>query len=172
MIVVLNIVDDADITKAALKGIFSKEDRVAAIVAAAYMDDYLEELLRLWINGRRMVHLAVGEDKRRLGKLVNELLKTDSPLGSFSARISMSFVLGIIGPIMHKDLVCIKEIRNKFAHRVTVADKSGKPVHVTFDTQQIADWCKNLKFLSHFGAKPSKPVTPKEIFCANAVTII
>ena len=73
--------------------------------------------------------------------MVKELLGTDSPLSSFSARINASFALGLIPAAVHRDLHLIRKIRNDFAHKLSVH---------SFEESPFRDWCSELTILKAF----------------------
>lgn len=80
------------------------------LIAGSYLDKCLAAML-----------------KRRLAKCkeTNELLTPNGSLGTFSARITMAFVLGLITKITHDNLNVVRKIRNHFAHHhldMTFAD--------------------------------------------------
>ena len=71
-------------------------DRGAALVGAALIDSRLERLL--------CSHLAVEE-------LATELITTNNaPLGTFSARIKMTYALGLITEIEFKEAEIIRRV--------------------------------------------------------------
>ena len=65
-------------------------DRGCALMAAAYLDSQLDELLR-----------AVFIDDQ---KVVGALLRREGPLGSFSAKIDMAYSLGLLPADAYRDL--------------------------------------------------------------------
>lgn len=79
-----------------------QQDRGTALVAAAWVDDALEACLRAFL--------------RRDDKALDEVFQPEGALGSFSTRIKLSFLLGLIGPTVRHDLDIIRSIRNDFAH--------------------------------------------------------
>jgi DNA-binding MltR family transcriptional regulator len=98
-------------------------DRAAAIVAAAFLED----------------HLAIALKKRfhKDEKILNEIFRSSGPLGSFSAKINMAFLIGICSQEACKDLHTIKDIRNEFAHKGLTKD---------FNSQRVRDLANNLQF--------------------------
>jgi hypothetical protein len=95
--------------------------RTGVLVASAWIEDSLEALLR--------ANLAPDP------KGADRLLRTDGPLGSFAAKVSLAYSLGLIGPDMRDDLDTIRSIRNEFAHF-----RSG----VSFRDQSVRSRCKKL----------------------------
>jgi hypothetical protein len=75
-------------------------DRAAAILCAAFLDYELEKLLRRFFLD---------------AKQSEELFNPMQPLSSFSARIKISYVLGLIDKDTYDDLNLVRRIRNMFA---------------------------------------------------------
>ena len=97
-----------------------KSDRAVAIVSAALLDSRLEELLRAFL-----VENADSDD---------ELLDSESgnaPLGTFGARITMAYAIGLIQRPDRNALRIIKKVRNLFAHQLGL----------TFASPEIASRC-------------------------------
>lgn len=83
---------------------FNREsDRGAALIAAAYVDDRLADVL-----GGFLADLPVAK----------ELLSGfNAPLGTFSARAAAAFSLGLVEQSEFDEIGTIRKIRNEFAHR-------------------------------------------------------
>lgn len=96
-------------------------DRGCALMAQAYLDAQLEELLR-----RYFVDDA---------KHTREVLGQSKPLGTFSARVDVAYALGLISLKMHRDLHLIRKIRNDFGH---------DPSPINFHHSKIANRCRDL----------------------------
>jgi DNA-binding MltR family transcriptional regulator len=77
--------------------------RGGAMVAAAFMDDFLMKLILL-----RLEMLSETE--------VEGLFAPERPLGSLSSKIKLGRALGLFGPRTAHDLNLVREIRNAFAH--------------------------------------------------------
>lgn len=103
----------------------AETDRGCALMAAAYLDDQLAELLKSFFV-----------DDPNIAK---RLLEQAQPLGTFSARIDATYALGLISQEEHKGLHLIRKIRNEFGH-------VAKPL--SFTDQAIAERCKHLEHLS------------------------
>lgn len=58
------------------------------------------------------------------------------PLATFSARINLCYVMGLISPAIWADLHQFRKIGNAFAHG---------PMDLTFDDQSVADRCALLR---------------------------
>jgi len=101
---------------------FTKQaDRGTALVATAWLDDALEGCIR-----------AVFRPEKGTA---DEIFRPDGPLGSFSARVKVAYLLDLIEPTVRKDLDHIRGIRNDFAH-------SRRDIR--FTTPSIGDRCGKL----------------------------
>jgi len=108
---------------ALFKEIQHATDRVAAISAAAFLDDSLGAAL-----SARFVRLGKEWEDRVFSR-------QGAPLGTLSAKITMGFALGLYGPQTRADLNTIRSVRNDFAH---TADP------ISFADEGIAAKCKKL----------------------------
>jgi DNA-binding MltR family transcriptional regulator len=108
--------------KEATSTFVKQTDRGAALVAGAWVDDALRELIKT----RFRPDCQPGD----------ELLGTDRPLGSFSARIKAAYCFGWIDGEARSDLEILRGIRNNFAH---VREQ------VRFTEQSVKDRCTNLR---------------------------
>lgn len=107
-------------------------DRGCALMAAAYLDSQLEELLK-----KSFVDDA---------DVAPDVLGMMRPLGTFSSRIDSTYLLGHIGPKLRRDLHLIRRIRNEFGHKATPLD---------FKSEGIASRCLELYHsLREAGAPP------------------
>lgn len=90
-----------------------ESDRGMALTGAAMLDDSLEILIK--------VHLL---DKP---KLVISLLGPDRPLGTFSGRIKLAYLLGLLEESEFRDLEVVRKIRNDCAHNRGDVDFGAAP---------------------------------------------
>ena len=139
----------------AFKEIEKSPDRVAAIVAAAIVEDALRWSLNSFLI------LQISEQEER------ELFENDGILSSFHAKILMGFALGLFGEAARNDLIKIKNIRNAFAHA---------PRPLSFDTPEIASECEKLRYIDATTRNPDRTImcwkplvgkTPRERFMAT-----
>jgi len=103
----------------------NESDRGLVLVAAAYLDDMLTALIR-----EKFV-----EDQ----KITEELLGTNGPLGTFSAKINLAYCIGLLHSNARSDLRKTRQIRNKFAHMRNKA---------SFEDRAIQDKCSSLTYAS------------------------
>ena len=71
------------------------------------------------------------------GRTSDRMLSHTGALGTFSARISLCYILGIISKGLFQDLTKLAEIRNVVAHR--------HRLDLSFDTPEIAALCCEIK---------------------------
>jgi DNA-binding MltR family transcriptional regulator len=102
----------------------SETDRGCALMAAAFLDEKLKNLLQAFLinDPKSFEYLFYGT----------------GGLSSFSSRIEMAYLLGFISPNMKRDLNMIRKIRNEFAHSAEV---------INFNTSPISDRCNELKYV-------------------------
>ncbi len=91
-----------------------ESDRGLALVGASAIDEHLSRLLRGFFI----------EDKRA----ADALLSVDRPLGTFSSRIKLAYLLGLLEQAQYRELEAIRTIRNGCAHTIEDVDL-GKPPH-------------------------------------------
>jgi len=114
---------------------YKKEsDRAAAILAAAFLETYLADYLRVFfVDDPECVRL----------------LEETAPLGSFAARAQVAYAFGLLTPEVASDLRYIRKIRNLFAHDIS---------ELSFSSPRVKDLCSNLS-----SAKPL-PVAEGVVF--------
>jgi len=125
----------------------TESDRAAAILAAAYLDHLLGDLIAASM---------VVEPKE-----VEDLLyqKGNGPLGTFSSKISTAYCLDLLSKDERGDLNLIRKIRNEFAHRLA---------GISFQTQEVTNRCREMKG-AQIGGCPS---TPRECFTKAAIRLM
>lgn len=108
-------------------------DRGCALMAAAFLDERLVDLIQSnLVNDERMS---------------KKVFESSGPLGSFSSRIDIAYLMGLIPMNAVRDLHLLRKIRNDFAH---VSDK------LTFETPEIADRCGALFFIGEPRDRPPR----------------
>lgn len=115
-------------------------DRAIAIVGPSFLDSLLTDVL---------VNFLVDD-----GKEVLKLLRPDGPIGSFGARVSTCYCLGLIGEIVTADLRYVAKIRNRFAH----------DLHSSFADPQIMGWCNSLRWHKESLGDPPPNANARELF--------
>lgn len=109
---------------AAVHELEGASDRSSAIVAAAFIETRLEHIIRVRLADEPSI--------------VEGLLRVSGPLGSFSTKVDLALLIGVISKEAHKDLVVFKNIRYEFAHKL------GSQ---SFEMQKIKNLCDNFKLI-------------------------
>ena len=99
-------------------------DHAIALIGASVVDKALEVAIR-----SRMVKLDDDEHKRIFS------FDHRGPLADLSARIKIASALGVYGPRTRADLEYIRDIRNAFAHSISL---------IHFDAPEVAGICNLL----------------------------
>jgi DNA-binding MltR family transcriptional regulator len=115
-------------------------DRAIAIVGPAFLDHLLTEILTSFF---------VDDEKE-----TSKLLQPEGPLGTFGAKITICYSLGLIGKIIKSDLRLIAKIRNRFAH----------DLRADFSDNRIENWCKALCWHKELLPEPPVDVTNRDLF--------
>jgi len=102
-----------------------ESDRGSVLMAAAFIEDKLGCLLESYF---------IQNDK-----VSKRLLRGNGPLATFSSKIDLSFLLGLIPENILNDLHLLRKIRNDFAHTAS---------KITFETPAIKDRTNALSVLS------------------------
>jgi mannitol operon repressor len=115
-----------------LVGFNQQDDRAAALVAAAMLDDRMRDIL--------MGFLLQGKESKAL------LDGFNAPLGTFSARVSACSALALIEPSEASEIDLVRRIRNHLAH-------SWRPA--SFDDESVAKLTRQLPWLGPIEEEPS-----------------
>jgi DNA-binding MltR family transcriptional regulator len=108
-------------------------DRALGIIAASLVEIHLTKLIQ---------DAFITETKIGQKQTVQELMFNSSgPLGPFSNKIRLAYLMGLVSADFFKELEIMKEIRNRFAHRTYGADSVNR-----FDWHQ---WHMHLPFRRH-----------------------
>jgi DNA-binding MltR family transcriptional regulator len=106
-------------------------DRSAAIIALALIDARLSEVLRKKLTP---------DDSSYSARIRKQLFRPDGALGSFSARICLCHLMGVLTAEAHTDLIILAKIRNDFARYAK---------HDNFECESIRARCNNLKLINN-----------------------
>jgi len=124
-----------------------ESDRGAATQTGAFLDDTLREILE---------HFMVPD-----AKVLKQLFNPEGSLGTFGARITLAYLLGLIDREEFDECRTLKRIRNRFAHRVTVA----------FNDADIAKWTEQLRYGTRLALLQPPNPTPRQRFLSSTVTL-
>lgn len=109
-----------------------ESDRGAAIIAGSYAELALENAIKSVLKNRQI---------KKDVALFDRLFDGYAPFATFSAKIDLSCALGLLSEKDYGDLHIIRAIRNAFAHDL---DAGAPEDGLTFQSQSVADRCKNL----------------------------
>ncbi|WP_175444810.1 MULTISPECIES: hypothetical protein [unclassified Janthinobacterium] len=104
------------------RALYDESDRGLALIAASALDFDLGQLLRKTVVDNK--------------KIAKEIFETSRPLSSFSSRIDVAYLLGILSIEEHHELHLIRKIRNEFGHSFD---------DTSFSTKKIKSMCEHLK---------------------------
>jgi hypothetical protein len=135
--------------KAFVEEVKTQSDRGTAIVATAILD----ELLALIISAR---FIELSSERRD-----TLFTRMGAPLSSFSAKIEVAFALRTINNDARLALHLLRDVRNKFAHRV-------EPL--TFDHPEVAKIIEDR--VSEVIKKAQKPLREQFLGIFSALTIV
>lgn len=115
----------------AMKEFQSQTDRSAAIMAGALVDSTLEDYLKSALSPPANDDLCKD--------VIQHAWHWNGPLGTFGSRIAVAFLTRFIGPESLRDLMAIKDIRNKFAHKLLEIGK-----RISFFHPEVSTLCNRL----------------------------
>jgi hypothetical protein len=128
--------DNGKVTLDAIKEFNTQSPRTVAIVGAAIIEDTLAQIL--------------SERLPRNGETKKELFKANGALGNLDAKVKVVYAMGLLSKPAFNDLTKIAEVRNKFAHRLDIAD---------FGHAEVRPLCFELKLIE----KHLFPVGPEVV---------
>jgi hypothetical protein len=102
----LTAADQEDIRKT-LSELENDSDRAAGIVGAVLVEESLKGLLQSRLLPEQ--------------ELIGDLFRASGPLGAFSVKINVGFLMGLYSLTARKELNTIRQIRNHFAHRIALS---------------------------------------------------
>lgn len=114
-----------------IENLNNDSDRAVALIAATILENRLERIIL-----DRFI-----DDK----KIVKKITEFQGLMGSFSAKIDLSYMLGIYSKPAYNEMNIIRRIRNEFAHDLSVVD---------FRTHKIFEKVKSLKLVHEYVADP------------------
>jgi hypothetical protein len=120
--------------KAIWEEMHNASERTQAIVASAFLEDKLTDLLRAYLR----------KDKTTTDKL----FKPGKLLGGLGPKADLGFLLSLYSKEFRNDLVQIGAIRNAFAHWAE---------RTTFETKEIRGFCEKLEFQDRLFAHGGPP---------------
>jgi DNA-binding MltR family transcriptional regulator len=99
----------------------SESDRWAALSAASIIDEWLMKVIQNFLA-----------DVKASDDILNWF---NAPLGTFSARIKMTYALGLLEKREYEEIEIIRKVRNEFWHKWR---------DINFETEMIVTLCSKL----------------------------
>jgi hypothetical protein len=118
-------------------------DRSAGIVAAAFVEDQLTHLLKSRLRY---------EDE----KIMREMFRSRGPLGTFSAKIDMGYLMRLYSEEARRELETIKDIRNSFAHRMPMKNFQAQSIRALANNLKIGEELEVYLRLLRKGPQPKR----------------
>ena len=106
----------------------AETDRGCMLVAAAFLDNALEVLIRA----------AFVDNQKAAGRL----LEYPGPCSTFAARSDLAYCMGLIDSSTHADLGTVRKIRNEFAHSHFLARFSSAKIKALCHQLRVISWMK------------------------------
>lgn len=119
-----------------------QSDRGAAIVGAAWVEE--------------SIAYAIQQVLEKETKSWERLFGPNAPLSTFSAKIDLARLLGLMTNTIRSDLHIVRDIRNEFAHQIAHRTTHDK---LSFSSPHIRDKCLALKCVAH-----ETPAEPRHAF--------
>lgn len=101
-----------------------ESDRGCVIFSSGILDSALEDLLRANFQ----------KDASSIKRVISPLFKGYGPLTTFSAKINVSFALGLIDEKVKDKLEIIRRVRNVCAHEIKDVNFLHEQIKKRFDT--------------------------------------
>jgi hypothetical protein len=120
-------------------------DRAAAIMLHAYLENFLNSLLRK----------RLAEEKFFIKEIEYNL--------NFERSMKLCYLVGLIAKEDMEDLKLINRVRNHFAHNIMIN---------SFDEPDIAKDCNNLKRVSMLRVIDKKALSPRNKYTISALDYI
>lgn len=125
--------------------LMSETDRGSVLMAAAFIEDKLLQMLQDFMVENESIQKKIFEG--------------NGVLATFSSKIQVAYLLGLIPKNIFDDLNILRRLRNDFAH-------NAKPI--SFKTDYIKDRCEALQVVS----KTALRVDTKAYFLRAMTTIL
>jgi len=126
-----------------------ESDRAVALIVSSWIDDALSEMIK-------------GSLVQDNATVLNDTFQHTGPLGTFSSRIKLAYLIRRIGREVFENLETIRGIRNDFAH---------SREDLQFSDQSIKARCQNL-FLEDFKRNQIGEFKPRNAFIATSIGIL
>jgi DNA-binding MltR family transcriptional regulator len=110
--------------------LLTESDRGSVLMAAAFIEDKITQLLETYMVQNNTIQKKIFEG--------------NGALATFSSKIDISFLLGLIPKNVYNDLGVLRKLRNDFAHNAKA---------ITFQTEYIKDRCTSFSVVAKTGLR-------------------
>ena len=111
----------------------SLSDRAVGVIGGALVEIYLTDALTKSLHPNALTETIFGPT---------------GAIGNFGPKCDLAFLIGLVGAAAHRDLKTIVDIRNAFAHKLSVKD---------FKSDKTKDLASNLKMAETHTAESYVP---------------
>lgn len=125
-----------------LKELTESSDRSKVILGSAILEELLERLLKKYF-------ISSNENYYK------NHFESSGFLSSFSSKVNLSYMLGLISKELYEDLEIIRNLRNKFAHMITQSSLSD---------QNALSLCNNFNFVKKWITTDWEKLEPSTMF--------
>ncbi|WP_316189227.1 MltR family transcriptional regulator [Bradyrhizobium sp. SZCCHNS1054] len=114
---------------------YHASDRAIAIVVGSMIEMRVSALLKDAMVEERTSLKIRGET------IHSRMFHSSGPLGSFSSKIRLAYLLRLLSERAFRDLENLKDIRNLFAHDIEIG---------SFELQTVSDKCRNFSLVDRY----------------------
>jgi DNA-binding MltR family transcriptional regulator len=112
-------------------------DRAIGIVVASIVETHLTSLVKSAMVSNPISLKGDPVDK--------SLFRSSGPIGSFSAKIKLAYLMGLVSEECFRDLENMREIRNRFAQHLDIG---------SFGMREITDLCMRFTMVDKYVTDP------------------
>ncbi|WP_236209233.1 MltR family transcriptional regulator [Pseudomonas tohonis] len=131
-----------------------ESDRGCLIVAAALMDNLLEEIIKH--------HIKKYSTSKSLEK---NLFDMSGPISNFSSKITICRSFGLIDETAYQDLMILRKLRNNFAHNEDEASFLADDVRQKIRSMHFVKLCMGDIDIKRYSLKPETGETQETNKC-------
>lgn len=129
-------------------------DRIAAIMAASYIDRYLEMVIAAMLPGVN-------------SELREKMFGGYGFLNTMAAKIDLTTALGVITQVDRKNIIALNRVRNRFAHELHIDNFYDEEVSNLCDSMNLHPTVESLTMLlKRDGVEPSIDQPRTRFICA------
>ena len=111
----------------------TESDRAVILISCTIIDTQLQDLLNAYFN----------QKAKKIKIKENEIYENNAPFSSFSSKIKMAYLIGLIPEFIYSDLEIIRKLRNKAAHEIC---------DISFTEKRVEDTVESLVCVKNYAA--------------------